>query len=96
MAVNSSIVLEGVLKSDGTLEFDHRPELPPGRVRVKLERLTEAHSEAGLLPDPPWLDESIPAPFDLPVPGNPEPVELREVAELLPEPFELTDSDLRP
>jgi hypothetical protein len=96
MVANSSIVLEGVLKADGTLELDHRPELPPGRVRVKLETLTVVHGDAGPRPDPPWLDESIPAPFDLPLPGPSETVELREVAELLPDPFEWNEEDARP
>ena len=96
MVANSSIVLEGVLKADGTLELDHRPELPPGRVRVKLESLTKAHSESGLLPDPPWLDESIPAPCDLPLPDNWEPVTLREVSQWLPAPFEWPEKDARP
>lgn len=96
MAVNSSIVLEGVLKSDGTLKFDHRPALAPGRVRVRLEAMTGAGQGAELLPDPPWLDECIPAPCDLPLPGKREPVALREVSEWLPEPFEWSEEDARP
>ncbi len=96
MAVNSSIVLDGVLKSDGTLELDHRPELPPGRVRVKLIALSATAGERELLPDPPWLDECISAPCDLPLPGPSERVETREVAEFLPEPFEWNEEDARP
>jgi hypothetical protein len=30
------IVIEGTLKPDGTLELDHKPNLPPGRVTVTL------------------------------------------------------------
>jgi hypothetical protein len=30
------IVIEGTLKPDGTLELDHKPSLPPGRVTVLL------------------------------------------------------------
>ena len=96
MAANLSVVVEGVLKADDTIELSSHPSLPPGPVRVKLEALSEAGNGAELLPDPPWEDESIPAPFDLPLPGKPEPIVVREVAELLPEPFELRESDLRP
>jgi hypothetical protein len=96
MAANSSIVLEGVLKSDGTLEFWSPPAFPPGPVRVTLEALTEANDKAGLLPDPPSRDESIPAPFDLPLANPAEPVDPCEVVELLPEPFAWTEEDARP
>jgi hypothetical protein len=58
--------------------------------------LSEAGQGVEPLPDPPWDDENIPAPFDLPLCGNPQPIVVREVAELLPEPFELSESDLRP
>jgi hypothetical protein len=30
-------VIDGTLKSDGTLELDHKPALGPGRVRVALQ-----------------------------------------------------------
>ena len=46
MAASASVVLEGVLKSDGTLELEGRPALPPGRVRVRLE-LVYRFSEIG-------------------------------------------------
>jgi hypothetical protein len=45
-----------------------------GVVPVKIERL----------PNPPWLDDTIPAPFDLPRPGFPVRVQRRH-AERLPE-----------
>ncbi len=94
MAQNSHVVLEGILKPDGTLELDGRPALPPGRVRVSLQSITSATREH--LPDPPWPDESIPAPFDLPLASKSKPVEPVKVAELLPEPFEWTEDDARP
>ena len=32
-------VIEGTLKPDGTLELDHKPNLPPGRVTVRMQPL---------------------------------------------------------
>jgi hypothetical protein len=45
----NTTVLEGVLKPDGTLEFDCKPELPPGPVRVTLEALPHKPSLMYLL-----------------------------------------------
>ena len=86
MATNCSIILEGVLKADGTLELQSRPQLPPGRVRVKLELLPQANSKAERMPDLPWPDDTIPAPFDLPRP-RPQRVDARAVNERLPDPL---------
>jgi hypothetical protein len=33
----SQVVVQGTLKSDGTLELDEKPDLPPGRVQVTLQ-----------------------------------------------------------
>ncbi|HEV3005008.1 MAG TPA: hypothetical protein VGX78_11135 [Pirellulales bacterium] len=33
------VVVQGVLKSDGTLELDEQPTLPPGRVEVTVTSL---------------------------------------------------------
>ncbi len=33
----SEVVIEGTLKSDGTLELDQKPNLSPGRVKVILQ-----------------------------------------------------------
>lgn len=70
MAVNSSIVIDGVLKSDGTLELWSLPAWPPGPVRVTLEARPEAGIEREQLPDgicdPPMLDPWI----QLPLPEN--------------------------
>ena len=96
MAANATIVLEGVLKPDGTLELWSRPALPPGRVRVTLEAAPVAGCTSEVLPDPPWPEDSVSAPFDLPLPHPPEPVEARPVAELLPDPFEWTEADAPP
>ena len=35
----SEAVVEGTLKSDGTLELDHLPSLAPGRVKVILQHV---------------------------------------------------------
>jgi hypothetical protein len=42
------------------------------------------------------VDESIAAPFDLPLSQSTEPLDVRQVAELLPEPFEWPEVDVRP
>jgi hypothetical protein len=34
----TEVVVEGTLKPDGTLELDHKPNLPPGRVQVMLRQ----------------------------------------------------------
>ena len=91
MSVILPIVLNGVLNADGSLKLDHRPELPPGRVRVTLQLLPEALR----LPDPPWNDESVPAPFDLPRFGTAERVLPRLAGERLPDPFESSRDDVR-
>lgn len=41
----TQVVVEGTLKPDGTLEMDQKPKLPPGRVRVVLERMPEPSPE---------------------------------------------------
>jgi hypothetical protein len=84
----ASIVLNGVLKSDGTLELNTQPPIPPGPVRITLESLSEPRSETVRLPDPPWLDESVSAPFDLPHFAPAEQVQPRGATERLPEPFQ--------
>jgi hypothetical protein len=35
------VILEGVVKPDGTLELPRKLDLPPGRVQVTVERVTE-------------------------------------------------------
>ncbi len=61
----TGIVLDGDLRADGTIALDTYPPLPPGRVRVTVETLATAPLPSGRLPDPPWLDDCISAPFDL-------------------------------
>lgn len=87
------IILDGLLKPDGTLEFDAPPGLPSGRVRVTLEFVEERRDLMERLPDAPWADDNIPAPFDLPRPGVIELVQPRFVAERLPEPADLIPKD---
>jgi hypothetical protein len=90
MSTAHSIVLDGFLKPDGTIQFDTPPDLPPGRVRVALHTL-EPSRGMDRLPDGPWLDHCIPAPFDLPHAGNAQPVQPRTSRERLPEPFEWSE-----
>jgi hypothetical protein len=33
----AEVVIEGTLKADGTLELDQKPNLPPGRVTVRMQ-----------------------------------------------------------
>jgi hypothetical protein len=91
MPVASTIVLEGLLKPDGSLELRNPPVFPPGRVRVTLEALPGPTAEAERWPDPPWPEESVPAPFDLPPPLRAERVQARQVTERLPDPFPWID-----
>jgi predicted HTH domain antitoxin len=48
-------------------------------------------AEAQRWPDPPWLEESVPAPFDLPPSHRAERVQARQVSERLPDPFHWID-----
>jgi len=77
----NTIEIEGVLHADGKLILDVKPAMLPGRVWVALRPLVEAER----LPDAPWLDDSIPAPFDLPRAGTMIRVQPRAVAERMPE-----------
>ena len=76
----ASIEIEGTLEADGRLILDEKPALPPGRVRVALRPL--ANTER--LPDAPWPDDAIPAPFDLPREGTVDRIQPRTVSERLP------------
>jgi len=93
MSTISDFIYDGVLEADGTIHLDQTPELTPGPVRVALRpRLPSAASDL-LLPDPPWPDESIPAPCDLPMFGRRERVTLREISVLLPDPLPEAEED---
>ena len=90
-----SIVLNGQIKLDGSLELESTPRLRPGAVRVPLELVERRAKElAAPLPDPPIDDECISAPFDLPRPEKAEPIKVHKVIARLPEPFEWTEEDL--
>ena len=43
----SQVVIQGTLQHDGTLQLDEKPSLPPGRVQVILQVMSEP-SPAGL------------------------------------------------
>ncbi len=88
----ASIVLDGLLKPDGTLVFDAPPPLPPGRVRITLQQFENSRAGKERLPDPPQIDESISAPCDLPRPRG-ERVEPRVVQERLPDRLEGLQDD---
>lgn len=77
-----SVVIDGTLMADGSLELDHRLMLSPGRVRVTLRYLDD--SPLNDRPDVPWTDDSISAPFDLPPPVASQSVQPRRVVERSP------------
>lgn len=79
------IEIQGTLQPDGKLILDERPPLPPGRVRVAIQAVVEPPPKSDRLPDEPWLDTSISAPFDLPRSGVLVRVQPRLLAERLPE-----------
>jgi hypothetical protein len=85
---STGIVLDGDLRADGTIALDARPALPPGRVRVTVQTLARSLRSAARLPDPPWLDDCISAPFDLPHFGETRLVQPRPGEPRLPEPLE--------
>jgi hypothetical protein len=39
--MNATVIVQGTLKADGTLELDQKPSLPPGRVTVVLQQESE-------------------------------------------------------
>lgn len=82
--ITMDVVVNGILRSDGTLKLDAVPRLAPGRVRVTLQSL-ESQTGGERLPEGPWLDESISAPFDLPRQGLAERIKVRMITERLPE-----------
>jgi len=83
--IANALELHGTLQADGRLILDEKPPLPPGRVRVALQPLIDSESKAERLPDEPWLDDSIPAPFDLPREGTVVRVPTCPFSERLPE-----------
>ncbi len=77
----SAIEVAGTLQPDGNLILDEKPAMPAGRVRVALRPLVTGER----LPDEPWVDDAIPAPFDVPRAGMVVHVQPRMVPERLPE-----------
>jgi hypothetical protein len=82
--IANTIELEGTLQADGRLILDEKPALKPGRVRVALRPLMESQIRERL-PDSPWLDDTIPAPFDLPYVGDIVRIQPRWHRDRLPE-----------
>ncbi len=79
------IEMEGTLQADGRLVLDEVPALPQGRVRVSLQPLTAQRAARDRLPDPPWTDDSISAPCDLPYENALVSVQTRSIPERLPD-----------
>lgn len=89
MTVNTlGITIAGTIQPDGSLQLDEPANLPPGPVQVTLRSIqTALPGETQRLPDGPWPDESIPAPFDLPRYGPSRRVCARRGTERLPDPI---------
>ncbi|MBX9584961.1 MAG: hypothetical protein K2X87_32045 [Gemmataceae bacterium] len=79
--LDDGIETTGTLRPDGAVILDEPPPLAPGRVRVALRPLPAVR-----LPDPPILDESISAPFDLPYEGPVTPVIAERIDYRYPDP----------
>ena len=62
MSAKQSIVVEAVLKPDGTLEFEHPPTLPPGRVRVRMEMLDDPFGPSPIVIEEPMLEPWVELP----------------------------------
>lgn len=89
MPVTSPLIVEGFVTDDGQLQVPSPLPLPPGPVRITLQWIKPGER----LPDPPWLDGCISAPFDLPHSGKIERLRLKEVTERLPPPIIVDDDD---
>ncbi len=85
MANEVALVLEGILNSDGTIQLDRPPGVSPGRVRITLRPLSSSEPQDMCIPDDPWLDDAVSAPFDLPLPATPGRIRARQSHELLPD-----------
>ncbi len=57
------VIVFGILQPDGTVQLDHPPEMPPGRIQLTIRPLPPQRER---LPDLPTDDDSVPPPFDLP------------------------------
>lgn len=53
---NATVIVDGTLKPDGTLELDEKPPLPAGRVRVTLQA-------ESVLPEGEQPDSAVPMSF---------------------------------
>jgi len=81
--------LTGTLQANGSIVLDEPPPLAPGRVSVVLKPLPTTVR----LPDPPFLDDCISAPFDLPYEGPVTDVTAEKVPYRYPEMIILNNED---
>ncbi len=87
MASELTLVINGNLLSDGTIQLDRPPPISPGRVQITMRSLSQSEAANVCIPDGPWLDEAVSAPFDLPFAGVPRRVHPRQAHDLLPDPL---------
>ncbi len=80
--------LTGTLQANGSIVLDEPPPLAPGRVSVVLKPLPTTVR----LPDPPFLDDCISAPFDLPYEGPVTKVKVRRGQVRLPERIDFSET----
>ena len=90
-----TMVAQGVLRPDGMIELIDPVDLPlePRPVTVTLTEPQASAVDSSKMtprlqrePGGIWFDESIPAPFDLPRPGTPQPVKVEPGGVRLPDP----------
>jgi hypothetical protein len=87
-APSNSLVVFGILQSDGTVRLDRPPEIPPGPVQITIRPIGQAQER---IPDLPVEDLSVPTPFDLPRTGIMRVVQTSRVAERLPELLQIAE-----
>jgi hypothetical protein len=79
-----SIVVFGVLESDGTVRLEHPLDIPSGPMQVTLRPISRHHER---LPDLPIQDECILPPCELPRSGFTQLVRPIYVPQRLPDPL---------
>ena len=92
MAAEACVIVEGVLKADGTLELESRPALPAGPVRVRLESIPPAKPR--ITSDYALHDEGMIDPWiELPLPAMATVVRPKRGKLPLPDPIQIPDDE---
>ena len=82
-----AVTITGIITPEGLLQLEQLPNLPPGPVRVTVQRMQAiSPAQSPRLPDEPWPDENIAAPIDLPRIGPRRDVHAQPGSPRLPDP----------